>query len=300
MDRSESLSRAIEAILESYDTHGRINHLEATSLPSRARVKQLLDDLVDLAFPGYFGEANLDALSSRYVVGERCARTLRNLEAACLRAFRADCPERRKTALQTDFDERASEVSLRLLEAIPKIRDLLVTDVQAALLGDPAACNAEEIILSYPGVSAITSHRIAHELFQLGVPMLPRMMSELTHSRTGIDIHPGAQIGASFFIDHGTGVVMGETTVIGERVKVYQGVTLGALSVRGGRDELRGKKRHPTLEDDVTIYAGATILGGETVIGKGSTVGGNVWLTHSVAPNTTVVLATPSLVFKTS
>lgn len=301
MDRSESLSRAIEAILESYDTHGRINHLEATSLPSRTRVKELLDDLVDLAFPGYFGDTNLDELSSRYVVGERCARALRDLESACARAFRSDCPERRRQAeVQADFDVRANEVSLRMLEAIPKIRDLLVTDVQAALHGDPAACNAEEVILSYPGVSAITSHRIAHELYLLGVPMLPRMMSEVTHSRTGIDIHPGARIGGSFFIDHGTGVVMGETTTIGERVKIYQGVTLGAISVRGGRDELRGKKRHPTLEDDVTIYAGATILGGETVIGKGSTVGGNVWLTHSVAPNTTVVLDAPSLVFKTT
>jgi serine O-acetyltransferase len=292
MDRAESLARAVEGILDSYSRHGNINHHEDTALPSKSRVSQLLDQLMDLVFPGYFGEANLDELTSTYVVGERCARLLRDLSRACTRAFRAE------RAQAGDAVEYASRAALSLLEAIPRVRDMLATDVQAALLGDPAAASAEEIILSYPGLLGIASHRIAHELYRLGVPMLPRMMSEVTHSRTGIDIHPGAQIGPSFFIDHGTGVVMGETTEIGARVKLYQGVTLGALSVRGGRDEARGKKRHPTIEDDVTIYAGATILGGDTVIGKGSTIGGNVWLTHSVAPGTTVLLDKPSLVFR--
>ena len=297
MDRERSLAQAVEGILDSYHRHGNINHLEATALPSRHRVTLLLDELMHLVFPGYFGEENLDELVSQYVVGERCARLYRDLTAVCYRAFRvhAECgegsPERR------DMRARADEVALALLAALPRVRDVLATDVQAALAGDPAACSAEEVILSYPGVQAITSHRIAHELWVLGVPMLPRMMSEVVHSRTGIDIHPGADIGPSFFIDHGTGLVMGETTHIGARVKLYQGVTLGALSVRG-REEARGKKRHPTLEDDVTIYAGATILGGDTVIGKGSTIGGNVWLTHSVTPGTTVVLDTPSLLFK--
>jgi serine O-acetyltransferase len=298
MERERGLSVAIEAILESYRTHGNINHIEATALPSRARVTQLLDELTYLVFPGYFGQDNLDELVSSYVIGERCARLYRDLSAVVYRAFRvqhAECgTEQRK-----DLHVRADEIALALLGAIPRVRDVLASDVQAALHGDPAACDAEEVILSYPGVQAITSHRIAHELYLLGVPMLPRMMSEVTHSRTGIDIHPGATIGPSFFIDHGTGVVMGETTQIGARVKLYQGVTLGALSVRG-REEARGKKRHPTLEDDVTIYAGATILGGETVIGRGSVIGGNVWLTHSVAPGTTVVLDTPSLLFKGS
>jgi len=295
----EKLAHAIEAILDSYTRHGNINHHEETSLPSRTRVTKLLDAMMDLVFPGYFGETSHDELSSPYVVGERCARLVRDLELTCVRAFRADCCEAPDPATAEQLRERATQVAMRLLEAIPSVRDLLATDVQAALAGDPAACNAEEVILSYPGMQAIASHRLAHALFTIGVPMLPRMMSEVTHSRTGIDIHPGASIGPSFFIDHGTGVVMGETTVIGARVKIFQGVTLGALSVRGGRDHLRGKKRHPTIEDDVTIYAGATILGGDTVIGRGSTVGGNVWLTHSVAPGTTVTLDAPSLVFRT-
>jgi serine O-acetyltransferase len=296
MERERGLAVAIEAILESYRLHGNINHIEATALPSRARVTQLLDELTDLVFPGYFGDDNLDELVSGYVIGERCARLYRDLAQVIYRSFRvqqAECgSEQRK-----DLRARADELALSLLGSVPSVRDVLASDVQAALHGDPAAGSAEEVILSYPGVQAITSHRIAHQLYLLDVPMLPRMMSEVTHSRTGIDIHPGAQIGPSFFIDHGTGVVMGETTRIGARVKLYQGVTLGALSVRG-RDDARGKKRHPTLEDDVTIYAGATILGGETVIGRGSTIGGNVWLTRSVAPGTTVVLDTPSLVFK--
>lgn len=293
MDRERSLAQAVEGIIDSYRCHGNINHLEATALPSRHRVTQLLDELMHLVFPGYFGEETLDELVSRYVVGERCARLYRDLSAVCHRAFRVQ-PDGDKPK---DLRARADEAALSLLSAIPRVRDVLATDVQAALAGDPAASSGEEIILSYPGVQAITSHRIAHELYLLSVPMLPRMMSEVVHSRTGIDIHPGARIGESFFIDHGTGLVMGETTEIGSNVKLYQGVTLGALSVRG-RDEARGKKRHPTIEDDVTIYSGATILGGETVIGRGSTIGGNVWLTHSVAPGTTVVLDTPSLLFK--
>jgi serine O-acetyltransferase len=309
MDRAKSLAAAVEGILDSYTRHGNINHLEATALPSKSRVSQLLDQLMDLVFPGYYGEHNLDELTSSYVVGERCARLFRDLSLTCARAFRAESDPQGDlvtTAPGTPnasrspqlLELRASEAALKQLEAIPRVRDVLATDVQATLQGDPAASSAEEIILSYPGVQAITSHRIAHELYLLGVPMLPRMMSEVTHSRTGIDIHPGATIGPSFLIDHGTGVVMGETTEIGARVRVYQGVTLGALSVRGGREEARGKKRHPTIEDDVTLYAGATILGGDTVIGRGSTIGGNVWLTHSVAPGTTVLLDKPSLVFR--
>jgi serine O-acetyltransferase len=303
MDREGSLAAAVEGILESYKRHGNINHIEATALPSRNRVTQLLDDALDLVFPGYFGESYLDELTSRYVIGERCARLFRDLTRAAARAFRAAqgganvAGSRAVNTGQQGIESEAQRVAACLLEALPGVRDVLATDVQAALSGDPAAGSAEEVILSYPGVQAIASHRLAHELYRLGLPMLPRMISEVTHSRTGIDIHPGARIGPSFFIDHGTGVVMGETTLIGGHVKLYQGVTLGALSVRGG-DEARGKKRHPTIEDEVTIYAGATILGGETVIGAGSTIGGNVWLTHSVAPGTTVVLDTPSLLFK--
>jgi serine O-acetyltransferase len=294
-ERENGLASAVEGILQSYQCHGNINHIEATALPSRSRVTQLLDDLLDLLFPGYFGESSVDELSSRYVIGERCARVLRELTRASARAFRATCGD--APLSRKDAEAEAQRVAMGVLAGLPRVRDVLATDVQAALSGDPAASSAEEVILSYPGVQAIASHRIAHELYRLQVPMLPRMLSEVTHSRTGVDIHPGAQIGPSFFIDHGTGVVMGETTVIGARVKIYQGVTLGALSVRG-RDEARGKKRHPTIEDDVTIYAGATIFGGETVIGAGSTIGANVSLTRSVAPGTTVVLDAPSLLFK--
>lgn len=296
-DSEGTLAAAVEGILESYSHHGNINHLEDTRLPSRNRIQSLLDDLMDLVFPGYFGEENLDELTSSYVVGERCARLLRNLERICARALRSDCQGRASSLSTEEISERAQQAASGLLARIPQIREVLATDVQAAVAGDPAACSSEEVILSYPGVQAITSHRIAHELYKLGVPMIPRMMSELVHSRTGIDIHPGAKIGRSFFIDHGTGVVIGETTQIGERVKLYQGVTLGALSTRQGRDEARARKRHPTLEDEVTLYAHATILGGDTVIGKGCTIGGNVWLTHSTAPGTTVVLDQPSLRF---
>ncbi|MCA9650436.1 MAG: serine acetyltransferase [Myxococcales bacterium] len=284
--------------MRSYAEHGNINHLDGQNLPSRAEVEQLLDDLVAILFPGYFVRDQLDELTARYFVGERCARVLRGLERSVARALSESGAPARPGAGPSDGGDiarRAHQLAIDLIQAIPGIRAVLDTDVQAALAGDPAASSAAEVILSYPGVQAIAVHRIAHELHRLGVPLIPRMMSELVHSRTGIDIHPGARIGRSFFIDHGTGVVVGETTVIGERVKLYQGVTLGALSVAPNARQL--KQRHPTLEDEVTIYAGATILGGDTVIGRGSTIGGNVWLTRSVPPGTTVALHNPSLRF---
>jgi serine O-acetyltransferase len=186
------------------------------------------------------------------------------------------------------------EQAYALLEALPRIRSLLDTDVKAALASDPAAKGPAEVVTSYPGIKAIAVHRLAHELYRMRVPLLPRMMSELVHGRTGIDIHPGAEIGPSFFVDHGTGVVIGETCKIGARVKLYQGVTLGALSIASATAFPPDEQRHPTLQDDVTVYAGATILGGQTVIGRGSIVGGNVWLTKSIAPHTTVVATPPS------
>ena len=193
--------------------------------------------------------------------------------------------------------ESAREITHRFLEKIPKLRDVLATDVQAGYEGDPAAFNTDEVIFSYPGMYAITVNRIAHELYLLGVPLIPRMMTEHAHSLTGIDIHPGASIGEYFFIDHGTGVVVGETTVIGKYVKIYQGVTLGALSTRGGQS-LRGVKRHPTLEDNVTVYSGASILGGETVIGTGAVIGSNAFITSSVPAQTRVSIKNPELQFK--
>jgi serine O-acetyltransferase len=285
------LARAIDEIIASYNEHGNINHLDGDNLPSRSEISQLLADLLSIVFPGYFIQEEVDQLTCRYFVGERCARVLRGLEQASARALRAAGSSERARA-------HAQEAAIALLGAIPKIREILDEDVQAALAGDPAAHSAAEVIMSYPGVEAIAVHRLAHAIHATGVPLLPRMMSELIHSRTGIDIHPGARIGSSFFIDHGTGLVIGETTEIGHNVKLYQGVTLGALSL-SATDTRSKEKRHPTIEDDVTIYAGATILGGDTVIGKGSTIGGNVWLTRSVPPHTTVVLDNPSLRFVT-
>jgi serine O-acetyltransferase len=293
-ETERQLAGIVERILSSYAEHGNINHLDDANLPSRAEIGQLLDDLLALVFPGFFGPDQVDELSSRYFVGERCTRSLRTLERVISRAISADC--RGTPEALAARDRFARRQALDLLEHIPAIRGILATDVRAALDGDPAACSAPEVITSYPGIHAIAVHRIAHHLYVGKVPLIPRMMSELVHGRTGIDIHPGAHIGQAFFIDHGTGVVIGETTHIGDHVKLYQGVTLGALSVDPAAEN-RNRKRHPTLEDHVTVYAGATILGGDTVIGQGSVIGGNVWLTHSVPAMTTVMLDKPSLRF---
>ena len=289
-DPRTKLAEVVEGILASYDEHGNINHLDGSNLPALAEVNALLNDLLSLLFPGFFGRDIVDELSSRWFVGERCARSLRRLEEMIARAV--DCGSRSPE----EKELVAREQAIALLETMPEIRRRLAADVQAAMAGDPAARSAPEVVSSYPGVTAIAVYRLAHQLWISGVPLLPRMMSEIIHSRTGIDIHPGADIGEGFFIDHGTGVVIGETSKIGNGVKLYQGVTLGALSTRGDV-AAQGGQRHPTLEDEVTVYAGATILGGRTVIGRGSTVGGNVWLTQSVAPGTTVLLAEPSLRF---
>jgi len=292
------LARAIDGIIASYAEHGNINHLDGQNLPARAEVETLLDDLVAILFPGYFVRDQLDELTARYFVGERCARVLRGLERSIGRALcesGTTAPDDPRPCSDAEVSRRSHQLAIDLIQSIPSIRAVLDTDVRAALSGDPAARSAAEVILSYPGVQAIAVHRVAHKLYSFGVPLIPRMMSELVHSRTGIDLHPGATIGRSFFIDHGTGVVVGETTVIGEHVKLYQGVTLGALSVTA--DDKPTRQRHPTLEDHVTIYAGATILGGDTIIGRHSTIGGNVWLTRSVPPGTTVALDSPSLRF---
>ncbi len=293
-ETEHQLAEIVERILSSYAEHGNINHLDDANLPSRAEIGQLLDDLLSVVFPGFFGADQVDELSSRYFVGDRCVRSLRTLERVISRAMGVDCSREPGSLMAREDFARIR--ALDLLEHIPEIRRLLATDVRAALDGDPAACSPPEVITSYPGVTAIAVHRLAHHLHVHGVPLIPRMMSELVHGRTGIDIHPGAVIGQAFFIDHGTGVVIGETTTIGARVKLYQGVTLGALSV-DPTEANRNRKRHPTLEDGVTVYAGATILGGETVIGRGSVIGGNVWLTHSVPAMTTVMLDKPSLRF---
>ena len=289
----EQLGLAVDGIVDSYRDIGGINHIKGPRLPSRVHVVQILEDLESIVFPGYHEEERSHPDHLRYVIGERVSRVARSLtdeihKALCYQRgidMERPCEHSSETEEIEGCHDRAGRITIDFISEIPQLRRRLRLDVDAAMTGDPAAQSREEVILAYPGIEAVLVHRLAHELYIRGVPLLPRMMSEWAHGRTGIDIHPGATIGASFFIDHATGVVVGETCVIGDRVKVYQGVTLGALSVR---KEEAHKKRHPTIGDDVTIYSGATILGGETEIGAGSVIGGNVWITESVPANSKV------------
>ena len=254
-------------------------------LPDRSAIISLIKELRRLFFPAYFGDPQLMALPAE----NYAALLLERIETALTTQIALALPEEEAS--------QASRITQSIVAELPRIQQVLLTDIEATFDGDPAAANKEEIIFAYPGLFAIFVYRIAHELYLRQVPMIPRMMTEYAHSRTGIDIHPGAQIGPWFFIDHGTGIVIGETTVIGSHVKLYQGVTLGALSPRAGHASLPGK-RHPTVCDYVTIYSGASILGGKTVIGEHSVVGGNAFLTDSVADNTRVVITAPETVFK--
>ncbi len=281
-----------ESLLASYDREGGINHLKGSSLPSRDAIIDIVRDIEALLFPGFFRDESLSRANIRYLTGSRLVRVYESLVAEVrsnLLFDRSDAGNGDATQLaateEAALQGEACDIVDYFFRSLPKLREVLSTDVDALLEGDPAARSKEEIILSYPGLRAIAVHRVAHFLWTHGVRLIARMMSEYIHSRTGIDIHPGAQIGRYFHIDHGTGVVIGESTVIGEHVKIYQGVSLGALSVR---KDLCEEKRHPTIEDRVTIYAGATILGGETVIGHDAVIGGNVWLVKSVDPHAVV------------
>lgn len=250
-----------------------------------------------LLYPGYFVAVRVDEVNLSYYIGQEAVEFYEGLSQQITLSLRHDCL--RYGLPCTHFQERGQSEAIRLMRQLPRLRAILATDVRAAYEGDPAAKSHDEIIYSYPGLLAVTVYRVAHELWEQKVPLLPRIMTEYAHSLTGIDIHPGARIGGSFFIDHGTAVVIGETTEIGERVRLYQGVTLGALSLTKEEvDALRTQKRHPRVEDDVIIYAGATILGGKTVIGARAVIGGNVWLTESVPPDTKVFLKKPELVYK--
>jgi serine O-acetyltransferase len=291
----DSLPVIAERIVETYEECGGIHHLGHTPLPSYREIVEILADLREILYPGYGRRQNLHMGNVVYHVGDLVDSLHDRLTVQITRALRHDC---KVQDLETDFEAESQLMTIRLLEQIPELRKVLAEDVLAAFDGDPAAKNYDEIIFCYPGLSAITVFRIAHELYKLQVPLIPRMMTEYAHSKTGIDIHPGATIGRRFFIDHGTGVVIGETTVIGDGVKIYQGVTLGARSFP--RDEktgeiLRNTKRHPTIEDEVVIYANATILGGTTVIGHHSVVGSSAWVTRSIPPYTTVTIESPML-----
>lgn len=291
----ERLPGLVSDIVNSYSRTKSIRHLASAALPDRQKIIEIIETCFVVIYPGYYGEKSIDETNVEFLIGAQVDRIARML---CEQVSRSIEHERRRLDLLAPLCRgRGEEVALEFISRLPDIREKLSLDVEAHYEGDPAAKTLDEIIFSYPGMHAITVYRIAHELHDIGVPLVPRIMTEHAHSLTGIDIHPGAKIGKSFFIDHGTGVVIGETTEIGDRVRIYHGVTLGALSPRKGQ-ELRGQKRHPTIEDDVTLYPGASILGGKTVIGKGSIIGGNVWLTHSVAPGTRVAMEEPQLRFR--
>lgn len=288
----EKIEAVVDSILQDYNNDRDVDRLELTSTPDKDVIIDMIEKLRRIVFPGYFWDKNYRIYNAKHNLSMLIEDVLFNLSRQAALVFRSGGED------EESAQEHARQVSLAFLQQIPKVRAMVQTDLEAAYEGDPAATGMAEIIFAYPGLFAITVYRLAHELFLLNVPMIPRIMTEHAHSVTGIDIHPGATIGKFFFIDHGTGIVVGETTVIGENVKLYQGVTLGALSTRGGQS-LRGKRRHPTIEDNVTIYAGTSVLGGETVIGRDSVIGANAFITKSVAPCTTVSTKTQELQMKT-
>ena len=291
------LPQIAEKVIENCNDRECYTHIDYEPIPSKECVVDIIDRLREILFPGYFTREKIDPVNLRYSMGQSVASLFDLLSEQICRSIRHDCF--RYDLACTECEEQGHRLALKLIEEIPSIRKTLATDVRAVYDGDPAANSYDEIIFSYPGIFAIAVYRVAHKLFEYGVPLLPRIMTEHARSITGIDIHPAARIGERFVIDHGTGVVIGETTVIGKNVRIYQGVTLGALSLpKGAGNQFRGKKRHPTIEDDVIIYAGATILGGDTVIGARSVIGGNVWLTESVPPDTSVILEAPRLIYK--
>lgn len=275
---------------------GCFDHVSAEPIPDREAIIDILNRLALILYPGYFIRTRLDSVNLEYYLGQQMVALYEILSEQVILAIRHDCIRHNQSCVHCE--PLGHQLTLEFLRKLPDLRAMLSDDIRASLEGDPAAKSYDEIIFSYPGIRAITIYRIAHELYHLNIPLIPRIMTEYAHSRTGIDIHPGAHIGESFFIDHGTGVVIGETCIIGNRVRLYQGVTLGAISLsRAECNQLRSKKRHPSIEDDVIIYANATILGGETVVGARSLIGGNVWLTQSVLPDTEVFIKKQDLIF---
>ena len=284
------IENLVDAILSDYQQGRDIDKMDLKRHPDKEVVIDMIGKLLRIVYPGYTREKGYRMYNTKHSLSMLMEDVMYNLNKQIT------------LILQTGMDDseakaKAQQISLAFFRRIPQVRATVQTDVEAAYAGDPAATSTDEIIFCYPGLYAITVYRLAHVLYELGVPMLPRIMTEYAHGVTGIDIHPGATIGNFFFIDHGTGIVIGETTVIGEYVKIYQGVTLGGLSTRAGQG-LRGKKRHPTIEDNVTIYASASILGGETVIGRDSVIGANAFITHSIPEGTTVSVKSQELQFK--
>ncbi|BDD86549.1 serine O-acetyltransferase [Desulfofustis limnaeus] len=288
--------KVVEKLMQSWSTKDCYDHISPVSIPSHRAVVDIIEQARRILFPGYFTSAKLHAANLEYYIGNETAELYDKLAEQITMAIRHDC--RRHGQPCTNCEVRANELSYQFIEQLPGIASILAQDIRATLEGDPAVNGPDEVIFSYPGLRATTVYRMAHELHRLGVPIIPRIMTEWAHGETGIDINPGATIGPGLFIDHGTGVVIGETTVIGTNVRLYQGVTLGALSLpRDAGEKMKHKKRHPTIEDNVIIYSNTTILGGDTVIGAGSVIGGNIWLTESVPPGTKVLLKRPELIY---
>ena len=294
---NNKIEQVVRKIADTYKGDSGINFIDVSNLPVRDRILEILDLFIEILFPGYTGKRVITKSNINYIIGDLLSQVVSGLCEQVERAYEHAC--RIKECDQCDCKSKAEEAIEHLLKQLPGIRELLKGDVGAAFDGDPAAKSYEEIVISYPCIMAITTYRIAHELYLKEVPLIPRIMSECAHSKTGIDIHPGARIGKNFFIDHGTGVVIGETCIIGDNVKIYQGTTLGAMSFP--KDErgriIKGGQRHPTIEDNVTIYAEATILG-DVTIGAGSIIGGNVWVKDSVPAGVTVNTPNTDLVFK--
>lgn len=289
------VNQIVQTILEDYEDDRTINKTDLCNQPDKEAVIDIIEKLLKILYPGYFDDRVYRFYSLKNNLSAAIEDIIYHLNKQIKIVLRYN--SEMFDLSDAELEEMAENITYDFMEKIPQIRSYLETDVQAAFDGDPAARSKDEVILSYPGVYAISVYRIAHELFVQGVPMIPRIMTEHAHSITGIDIHPGASIGKYFFIDHGTGIVIGETTVIGEHVKMYQGVTLGGLSTSGGQ-KLKGVKRHPTIKDNVTLYSGSSILGGETVIEENVVVGGNTFVTKSIASDTRVSIKEPELQFK--
>ena len=285
------ISKVMDLLMEDYNGGKTIDEMKIFERPNRDEIVSILDKLHRIVYPGYFKNENYKIYTVRNHVQMLVEDVIYNLIQQISIVLKYNPAY--KDADSETIDEEARRITFAFFEQIPKVREYIETDVEAFYEGDPAAYNKEEIICTYPGLFAILTYRLAHELHILGVPLIPRIMTEFAHSETGIDIHPGTTIGKYFFIDHGTGIVIGETTVIGDNVKIYQGVTLGALSTRGGQ-ELKSKKRHPTICDNVTIYSGASILGGETVVGKNVVIGGNAFITTSIPEGARVSVSVKS------
>ena len=282
---NELIKKLTNDLLASYANLGGINHLDGVNLPSKSTIAEITQDLLRLLFPGYFDDHLIHSCELRIETANLMDNVFGRLEDEVYKSLLHSPPEGVKT---DEIRHCAHEMTGQLLEKLPDLRELLQTDVESAYNGDPAALNKNEVIVAYPFVEAIAVQRLAHEIFQRKIPLIPRIMTEWAHSRTGIDLHPGARIGSHFFIDHGTGTVVGETSVIGNHVKMYQGVALIGRSLKGGQS-LRGVKRHPTIEDKVTLYANATIMGGDTIVGARSTIGANVFLTQSIPPDSLAI-----------